>query len=125
MTLGAWSLYVTHDAYPACWLHRTTTYVIVAAHIGTAETLFVRMYSIQHTGSRIVVSYVNNVHCSFSSLLPHKGPLATFGEPALGSFYVKSAMCPEGTHLLTGGADNTARIWQVCGIELIFVCVVC
>lgn len=70
-------------------------------------------YQCVHTGSRIVVSYVNNVHSSFSSLLPHKGPLSTFGEPSLGSFYVKSAMCPEGTHLLAGGADNTARVWQV------------
>ncbi|XP_020272509.1 denticleless protein homolog isoform X2 [Asparagus officinalis] len=42
-----------------------------------------------------------------------KGPAKTFTGSKIGSFYVKSAISPDGVHILGGSSDGNAYIWQV------------
>nr|CAD1832533.1 unnamed protein product [Ananas comosus var. bracteatus] len=43
----------------------------------------------------------------------HKGPMKVFSGSRIESFFVKSAISPDRTHILGGSSDGNAYIWQV------------
>lgn len=64
-------------------------------------------------GSRLLVSASNSVHYLFSTISPWTGPIAKFTGHIMGSFYIKTAFSPDGSHIASGSSDNDACIWAV------------
>ncbi|KAI5665488.1 hypothetical protein M9H77_15341 [Catharanthus roseus] len=54
----------------------------------------------------------------YSILSLEKGPVKTFSGCRIDSFFVKSALSPDGAHILGGSSDGNAYIWQVKRPEL-------
>ncbi|KAG2714619.1 hypothetical protein I3760_03G036200 [Carya illinoinensis] len=49
----------------------------------------------------------------YNLLQLEKGPLRSFSGCRIESFYVKSAISPDATHIISGSSDGNAYIWQV------------
>jgi denticleless len=60
------------------------------------------------------VSVNDGAHYLLDSAAPAAPPLAVFRGHSTRGFFVKAAFSPDGSHLLSGSADNHAYIWQVC-----------
>ncbi|KAI4998521.1 hypothetical protein ZWY2020_053863 [Hordeum vulgare] len=49
----------------------------------------------------------------YSTLHMDKGPIKTYTGSKIESFFVKSAISPDGTHILGGSSDGNVYLWQV------------
>jgi WD40 repeat protein len=64
-------------------------------------------------GLELLVSVNDGAHYLLASAAPAAPPLAVFKGHATRGFFVKAVFSPDGSHLLSGSADNCAYIWQV------------
>ncbi|CAL9050312.1 unnamed protein product [Musa banksii] len=83
---------------------------------------FVRKETIQHGitwlsqdshGASLVASCMDSRIYLYEVLQPDKGPVKVFSGSKIESFFVKSAISPDGAHILGGSSDGNAYIWQV------------
>ncbi|KAJ4762780.1 transducin family protein / WD-40 repeat family protein [Rhynchospora pubera] len=65
------------------------------------------------SGAYIVASCMDNRLYLYNTLQINKGPAKVFSGSKIESFFVKSAINPEGTHILGGSSDGNAYIWRV------------
>ncbi|KAL2929288.1 Denticleless protein-like protein [Bienertia sinuspersici] len=49
----------------------------------------------------------------YNVLQLEKGPISSFSGCQIGSFYIKSTISPDASHILSGSSDRNAYIWQV------------
>ncbi|KAF3323229.1 denticleless protein [Carex littledalei] len=64
-------------------------------------------------GAYIVASCMDNRIYLYNTLQLDKGPAKVFSGSKIESFFVKSAINPEGTHILGGSSDGNAYMWTV------------
>ncbi|KAF6137003.1 hypothetical protein GIB67_030767 [Kingdonia uniflora] len=64
-------------------------------------------------GVFLTASCMDNRIYLYNMLQLDKGPVSTFCGSRFDSFYVKSAISPDGSHILSGSSDGDAYIWQV------------
>ncbi|KAJ3697811.1 hypothetical protein LUZ61_001516 [Rhynchospora tenuis] len=65
------------------------------------------------SGTYIVASCMDNRIYLYNTLQLNNGPAKVFSGSKIESFFVKSAINPEGTHILGGSSDGNAYIWRV------------
>ncbi|KAG0493010.1 hypothetical protein HPP92_006408 [Vanilla planifolia] len=65
------------------------------------------------TGVLLATSCMDNSIYLYDVLHLSKGPSKIFNGSKITSFYVKSAISPDGTHILSGSGDGNAYIWRV------------
>jgi denticleless len=63
--------------------------------------------------NRLLASCANSRHYLFDALRPDKGVIASYDGHEAGSFYIRAAFSPCGTHFASGSSDKSLRIWQV------------
>ncbi|XP_010248601.1 PREDICTED: denticleless protein homolog isoform X1 [Nelumbo nucifera] len=64
-------------------------------------------------GLFLSASCMDNRIYLYNVLQLDKGPVQTFFGSRIESFYVKAAISPDATHILSGSSDGNAYIWQV------------
>ncbi|KAJ4729284.1 denticleless protein-like [Melia azedarach] len=64
-------------------------------------------------GVFLSASCMDNRIYLYNVLQLQKGPVCSFSGCQIESFYVKSAISPDATHILSGSSDGNAYIWQV------------
>lgn len=64
-------------------------------------------------GVFLAASCMDNRIYMYDILRLDKDPCKIFSGSKIGSFYVKSAISPDGAHILGGSSDGSAYIWQV------------
>ncbi|XP_071694638.1 uncharacterized protein [Rutidosis leptorrhynchoides] len=64
-------------------------------------------------GVNISASCMDNSIYLFNVLQLEKGPVKTFKGCEIGSFFVKSKLSPDASHILSGSSDGFAYVWQV------------
>ncbi|CAK7328115.1 unnamed protein product [Dovyalis caffra] len=64
-------------------------------------------------GVFLTASCMDNRIYLYNVLQLDKGPVQSFSECRIESFYVKSAISPDAAHILSGSSDGNAYIWQV------------
>ncbi|GLT31933.1 hypothetical protein SLA2020_066320 [Shorea laevis] len=64
-------------------------------------------------GVFLTASCMDNRIYLYNILQLDKGPIQTFSGCQIGSFYVKSAISPDATHILSGSSDGNAYVWRV------------
>ncbi|KAG8062199.1 hypothetical protein GUJ93_ZPchr0003g18457 [Zizania palustris] len=64
-------------------------------------------------GVYIAASCMDNRIYLYSVLHMDKGPIKIYTGSKIESFFVKSAISPDGTHILGGSSDDNVYIWQV------------
>ncbi|XP_062213300.1 uncharacterized protein LOC133914178 [Phragmites australis] len=64
-------------------------------------------------GAYIAASCMDNRIYLYSVLHVNKGPIKIFTGSKIESFFVKSAISPDGTHMLGGSSDGNVYLWQV------------
>ncbi|XP_041003770.1 denticleless protein homolog [Juglans microcarpa x Juglans regia] len=64
-------------------------------------------------GVFLSASCMDNRIYLYNLLQLEKGPLRSFSGCRIESFYVKSAISPDATHIISGSSDGNAYIWQV------------
>ncbi|XP_020098067.1 denticleless protein homolog [Ananas comosus] len=64
-------------------------------------------------GAYIAASCMDNRIYLYDVIHLHKGPMKVFSGSRIESFFVKSAISPDRTHILGGSSDGNAYIWQV------------
>ncbi|KAJ3673005.1 hypothetical protein LUZ60_006379 [Juncus effusus] len=65
------------------------------------------------SGSYITASCMDNKIYLYNTFHFDKGPAKIFSGSKIESFFVKSSISPEGTHILSGSSDGNAYIWRV------------
>ncbi|XP_065878395.1 uncharacterized protein [Euphorbia lathyris] len=65
------------------------------------------------SGANITASCMDNRIYLYNVLQLEKGPKQSFSGCRIESFFVKSAISPDATHILSGSSDGNAYIWQV------------
>ncbi|KAL5210150.1 hypothetical protein ABZP36_005773 [Zizania latifolia] len=64
-------------------------------------------------GAYISASCMDNRIYLYSVLHADKGPIKVYTGSKIESFFVKSAISPDGTHILGGSSDGNVYLWQV------------
>ncbi|KAE8795612.1 denticleless protein [Hordeum vulgare] len=64
-------------------------------------------------GAYIAASCMDHRIYLYSTLHMDKGPIKTYTGSKIESFFVKSAISPDGTHILGGSSDGNVYLWQV------------
>ncbi|KAJ1294043.1 hypothetical protein BS78_01G116000 [Paspalum vaginatum] len=64
-------------------------------------------------GAYIAASCMDNRIYLYSVLHVNKGPIKVYTGSKIESFFVKSAISPDGTHILGGSSDGNVYLWQV------------
>uniref|UniRef100_A0A0E0KHU5 Uncharacterized protein n=1 Tax=Oryza punctata TaxID=4537 RepID=A0A0E0KHU5_ORYPU len=64
-------------------------------------------------GAYIAASCMDNRIYLYSALHMDKGPIKAYTGSKIESFFVKSAISPDGTHILGGSSDGNVYLWQV------------
>ncbi|KAF0913147.1 hypothetical protein E2562_020278 [Oryza meyeriana var. granulata] len=64
-------------------------------------------------GAYIAASCMDNRIYLYSVLHMDKGPVKVYTGSKIESFFVKSAISPDGTHILGGSSDGNVYLWQV------------
>ncbi|XP_066386311.1 uncharacterized protein [Miscanthus floridulus] len=64
-------------------------------------------------GAYIAASCMDNRIYLYSVLHVNKGPIKVYTGSKIESFFVKSAISPDGTHILSGSSDGNVYLWQV------------
>ncbi|EER91037.1 hypothetical protein BDA96_01G132100 [Sorghum bicolor] len=64
-------------------------------------------------GAYIAASCMDNRIYLYSVLHVNKGPIKAYTGSKIESFFVKSAISPDGTHILGGSSDGNVYLWQV------------
>ncbi|GJN23643.1 hypothetical protein PR202_gb11308 [Eleusine coracana subsp. coracana] len=64
-------------------------------------------------GAYIAASCMDNRIYLYSVLHVNKGPIKVYSGSKIESFFVKSAISPDGTHILGGSSDGNVYLWQV------------
>ncbi|KAG8097876.1 hypothetical protein GUJ93_ZPchr0013g34187 [Zizania palustris] len=64
-------------------------------------------------GAYIAASCMDNRIYLYSVLHADKGPIKVYTGSKIASFFVKSAISPDGTHILGGSSDGNVYLWQV------------
>ncbi|XP_020408984.1 uncharacterized protein [Zea mays] len=64
-------------------------------------------------GAYIAASCMDNRIYLYSVLHVNKGPIKVYTGSKIESFFVKSAISPDGTHILGGSSDGSVYLWQV------------
>uniref|UniRef100_A0ACD5X5X3 Uncharacterized protein n=1 Tax=Avena sativa TaxID=4498 RepID=A0ACD5X5X3_AVESA len=64
-------------------------------------------------GAYIAASCMDNRIYLYSALHMDKGPIKSYTGSKIESFFVKSAISPDGTHILGGSSDGNIYLWQV------------
>ncbi|XP_050383595.1 uncharacterized protein LOC126800295 [Argentina anserina] len=64
-------------------------------------------------GVFVTASCMDNSIYLYNVLQLEKGPMQSFSGGRVESFFVKSAISPDGAHILSGSSDGNAYIWQV------------
>ncbi|KAJ0971544.1 hypothetical protein J5N97_019503 [Dioscorea zingiberensis] len=64
-------------------------------------------------GTFIAASCMDHRIYLYEVLHPYKGATKVFSGSKIDTFYVKSALSPDGAHLLSGSSDGNAYIWRV------------
>ncbi|KAK9820123.1 hypothetical protein WJX72_006352 [[Myrmecia] bisecta] len=64
-------------------------------------------------GSGLIVSVSNHTHYMYDGLRPELPASRMFQGHSSGSFYIKTAFSPDGTHIVSGSSDRNVHIWQV------------
>ncbi|XP_066327861.1 uncharacterized protein [Miscanthus floridulus] len=64
-------------------------------------------------GAYIAASCMDNRIYLYSVLHMNKGPIKVYTGSKIESFFVKSAISPDGTHILGGSSDGNVYLWQV------------
>ncbi|KAL6637087.1 hypothetical protein ACP70R_024659 [Stipagrostis hirtigluma subsp. patula] len=64
-------------------------------------------------GAYIAASCMDNRIYLYSVLHVNKGPIKVYTGSKIESFFVKSAISPDGTHILGGSSDGKVYLWEV------------
>ncbi|KAF7047395.1 hypothetical protein CFC21_056331 [Triticum aestivum] len=64
-------------------------------------------------GAYIAASCMDHRIYLYSTLHMDKGPIKTYTGSKIESFFVKSAISPDGTHILGGSSNGNVYLWQV------------
>ncbi|XP_021758636.1 denticleless protein homolog A-like [Chenopodium quinoa] len=64
-------------------------------------------------GVLLSASCTDNRIYLYNVLQPEKGPISSFTGCQIGSFFIKSSISPDASHILSGSGDGNAYIWQV------------
>ncbi|KAM3294688.1 hypothetical protein ACQJBY_037523 [Aegilops geniculata] len=64
-------------------------------------------------GAYIAASCMDNRIYLYSTLHMDKGPIKAYTGSKIESFFVKSAISPDGTHILGGSSNGNVYLWQV------------
>lgn len=64
-------------------------------------------------GAYIAASCMDSRIYLYSALHMDKGPVKVYTGSKIESFFVKSAISPDGTHILSGSSDGSVYLWQV------------
>ncbi|KAI4348192.1 hypothetical protein L6164_008946 [Bauhinia variegata] len=66
-----------------------------------------------NSGMFVSASCMDNRLYLYNMLQLEKGPLRSFSGCRIESFFVKSAISPDATHIVSGSSDGNAYVWQV------------
>ncbi|KAL2926196.1 Denticleless protein-like protein [Bienertia sinuspersici] len=64
-------------------------------------------------GVLLSASCTDNRIYLYNVLQLQKGPISSFSGCQIGSFYIKSTISPDASHILSGSSDGNGYIWQV------------
>ncbi|CAO2833591.1 unnamed protein product [Amaranthus hypochondriacus] len=64
-------------------------------------------------GVLLSASCMDNRVYLYNVLQLKKGPISSFTGSQIGSFFIKSSISPDASHILCGSGDGNANIWQV------------
>ncbi|KAJ8432151.1 hypothetical protein Cgig2_006853 [Carnegiea gigantea] len=93
-------------ATQACPHHESTIEINGRSHGITS-------LSQDHNGVMLAASCTDNRIYLYNALQLEKGPISSFTGSQIGSFFVKAAISPDASHILSGSGDGNAYIWQV------------
>ncbi|KNA22515.1 hypothetical protein SOVF_033480 [Spinacia oleracea] len=68
-------------------------------------------------GVLLSASCTDNRIYLYNVLQLEKGPVSSFTGSKIGSFFVKSTISPDASHILSGSGDGNAYIWQVDNLD--------
>ncbi|CAM6123553.1 unnamed protein product [Calypogeia fissa] len=65
------------------------------------------------TGTRLIATCVDSKIYMYDVIRPERGAQSTFSGHVMGTFYIKAAFSPDGSHILSGSSDHNAYLWKV------------